>query len=263
MPPNQVTFVQISDTHISGRPDYGLNHAPHSANAGAAALVHAVNNLPFKPDFVLHTGDVAYDPDASAYQTAREILGRLEYPIYYLAGNHDYGDALQRVLLNRTETIAPFHYTFELNNFQFICLDTNGPAEPPRGNVIPEQLEWLDQLCSAEDDRPLVIAMHHNPLPIGSPWLDDYMCITNGDAVHAIICKAQRRLRGVFFGHVHQSITYYRDGVLYAASPSSWVQFKAWPGLDETVKDDNAELGFNVITLSEDQTFIRRWGFRV
>jgi hypothetical protein len=30
------------------------------------ALIKAVNDVPFAPDFVLHTGDVAYDPDPEA-----------------------------------------------------------------------------------------------------------------------------------------------------------------------------------------------------
>ncbi len=263
MPDNLLTFVHISDTHISPDPEYGKEYTVWNTCEGAEALVSAVNALPFDVDFILHTGDVVYDPDPAAYHTARDVFEKLQSPVYYLAGNHDHPGELQRILQGRTEIIAPFHYTFEINSVQVICLDTNGPAEPPRGLIVDGQLAWLEALCSASDDRPLVVAMHHNPLPIGSGWLDEYMRISNGEEVQRILLKARHRLRGVFFGHVHQNISYYREGIFYTSALSSWNQFLAYPGLDDTIPDVGAQPGFNVVTLTRDQTFIRRWHFRV
>lgn len=262
MPEPLLTFVQISDTHISPDPDYGKNHAPYGTQAAAEALVKAVNALSFKVDFVLHSGDVAYDPDTTAYRTARDILGRLRFPVYYIAGNHDHPAELQRLLLGRAEIQPSFYYTFDSNGVQVICLDSNGPAEVPRGYIIPEQLVWLESLCAARDERPLVVAVHHNVLPVGSPWLDEYMRITNGEDLHGVLLKARDRLRGVFFGHVHQNIQMLKDGILYTSALSSWCQFHSWPGLEDTI-DDDSEPGFNVVTLTRDQTFIRRWQFRL
>jgi 3',5'-cyclic-AMP phosphodiesterase len=254
-------FVHISDTHIGADPEYGRHHSTHSTQEGARALVHQLNNLPFEPDFILHTGDVAYDPDPSAYDVAREILSQIRYPVYYLAGNHDYPAQLQTIMLNRQEILPSLYYTFEVNGVQIICLDSNGPAEPPRGFVIEEQLAWLEMLCAADDSRPLIVAVHHNLLPVGIPWLDEYMRTLNGEAVHRALLPARNRLRGVFFGHVHQNLDMYRDGILYASTLSSWVQFQAWPDQIETIKDTNADPGFSVVTLTRDQTYIRRCRF--
>ncbi len=262
MPERRLTFVHISDTHISQDREYGKHHTTHSTQAGAEALVKAVNALPFDVDFVLHTGDVVYNPDAEAYTTAKAILSQLTRPVYYLSGNHDAGADLQRMLLGRTEILSPFSYTFDANGFQIVCLDSNGSAEVPRGNIVPQQLEWLNAICSAQDVRPLIVAVHHNALPVGSPWLDDYMRITNGTDLHQILLKAKNRLRGVFFGHVHQNIQMLQDGILYTSALSSWGQFKSWPGSSETVNDDDTP-GFNVVSVTDDQTFIRRWSFRV
>jgi len=262
MPEQQLTFVHISDTHISTDPDYGKQNAAHSTLAGAIALVKAVNALPFNIDFILHTGDVVNDPVSEAYLTARDILSQLARPVYYLSGNHDNGVELQRLLLGRTEILAPFYYTFDANGFQIVGLDSNGPAEVPRGNLISQQLEWLDIICSAHDERPLVVAVHHNALPVGSPWLDDYMRITNGEALHQILLKAKDRLRGVFFGHVHQNIQTYQDGILYTSTSGSWSQLNSWPGSMDTVPDDDTP-GFNVVSMTGNQTFIRRWNFTV
>ena len=261
MPEQHLTFVHLSDTHISPDAEYGKHHTPYSTQAGAKALVKAVNALPFNVDFILHTGDVIYNPVPEAYHTAREILSQLAHPVYYLAGNHDSGVDLQRVFLGRTEILSPFHYTFDVNGFQIVCLDSVLPTAV-HGQISPQQLEWLDTICSAQDDRPLVVAVHHNTLPVGSPWLDDFMRITNGEALHQILLKAKDRLRGVFFGHVHQNIQMFQDGIFYSSALSSWYQLNSWPGSSETLALDEGP-GFNVVSMTGNQTFIRRWNFSV
>lgn len=260
-------FVHISDTHIHPDPDMGTEYGPHTTQAGARALVESIRALPFTPDFVLHTGDVTYDPLPGAYATVAEIFAPLACPIHYVLGNHDAGADLQRVLLQRTDnTVQPYLYgEHEVKGVQLLILDTNGPHDPetPAGSITPEQLDWLDALCAADDDRPLIVAMHHNALAVGVPWLDDWMRLENGDEVHAVLRQARERLRGVFFGHIHQNIDVHRDGVLYSAASSSWRQFMSYP--DPTNErhspDDATPPGYSVVAITTDQTFVRRHSY--
>ncbi|GIL11289.1 MAG: 3',5'-cyclic adenosine monophosphate phosphodiesterase CpdA [Chloroflexota bacterium] len=258
-----LTFVHISDTHLSHDPNYQPYDFPFAVRRGAEGLVRQLQNLPVSPDFVLHTGDVAYDPDPRAYAAAREVLGGIPYRMIYLAGNHDDPAALQQTLLGANPVKTPFDQEFEINGVQIIAVDSSGPVEQPAGIVRAEQLEWLEGRCAAHDERPLVVAVHHNPLPVGVPWLDDYMRMVNGEDFHRALLPARARLRGVFFGHVHQNITFYRDGILYSSVLSSWVQFHSWPGQVDTLVDENAEPGFNLVTLTRDQTYIRRCRYAV
>lgn len=250
-------FVHISDTHISSDPDYLPQSIGRHPNPCVTPLINALNDLPFTPDFVLHTGDVAADPVAEHYVTARELLSQIRHPVYYIPGNHDDAQALQRVLLGRTETQPTYHYSFNANGVQVVCLDSTGPAEPPSGTVDPAQLAWLRDLCAATDPRPLVVAVHHNPLPVGIPWLDDYMGLANGEELHAALYPARERIRGVFFGHIHQNVQIQRDGILYTSVPSPWYQLHAWPEQSQTVHDADIRPGFNVVTVTANQTFIR------
>ncbi|MBZ0278510.1 MAG: metallophosphoesterase [Anaerolineae bacterium] len=258
-----LNFIHISDTHISPDPDYNRENSHHSAQEGARALVRELQNLPFKPDFVLHTGDVAYDPVPEAYEVCRDILGGIPYPIYYLAGNHDDPAALQRTLMRREDAVLPFHYALEINGVVIACLDSNGQAEPPRGYVSGEQLAWLEGICAADDDRPLVVAVHHNVLPVGIPWLDEFMPITNGEDVHRALLPGKDRLRGVFHGHIHQNTDVLRDGILYSSAASSWCQFHAWPGMVDTNADRDSDPGYSIVTVTRDRTYIRRCRFGV
>ncbi|PJF23463.1 MAG: hypothetical protein CUN56_00810 [Phototrophicales bacterium] len=256
-----LTFAHISDTHIHPDETYSMPYAEGYPTVGARQLIQAINALPFPLDFVLHTGDVAYDPDPDAYHTCADLFSTLKPPIYYLAGNHDDSSALQTILMKHEQVMPQLHYTVEVNGVQIALVDSNGPAQPPAGYMTKAQLNWLAEICAADDPRPLIIATHHNPQVGFIPWLDDYMSIQNSNDFHQAILPAKHRLRGVFFGHVHQNLDVYRDGILYASTVSSWSQFLAYPGLSQTTKDTGAERGFSVVTITQDQTFIRRYRF--
>ncbi len=256
-------FVHISDTHISADPHYNDYESPHTPLIGARSLVHELNHLPFQPDFVLHTGDVAYNPDESAYHAARDILSAIQAPVYYLAGNHDDPAALQRIMLGAAAISDPFEYEFEVNGVQIVTVDSNRPAEPPRGRVSADQLARLERICRADDDRPLIVATHHNVLPVGTVWWDEYMRMENGEDFHRALLPARDRLRGVFCGHVHQSTDTLRDGILYVNTTSSWTQIFNYPGQIETENERNAQPGFSVVTITREQTHIRRHRFVV
>jgi len=265
MPDNLLTFIHISDTHLNPDPNYTKDYADYTPIEGATALIEHLQTLTFPIDFILHTGDVVYDPDDNAYAAVKDVFAPIDIPIHYIAGNHDDNNGLQRHLMGRAdeEIIPNLHYEFEVNGVQVICVDSNGPAEVPAGYVPDEQLDWLDTLCTADDNRPLVIAVHHNPVPVGVPWLDNWMRITNGLDFHNIVKRASSRLVGVFHGHIHQQTTVYREGVMYSAAASPWTQFHSYPQMTHTTSDDNARPGYSVVTVQKGQSFVRRYWFDV
>jgi len=262
-------FFHISDTHINPDTDYIMKYAQYSPIIGAKALVREINSLPFKPDFILHTGDVAYDPEPGAYEAVKEVFRTIDVPIYYLAGNHDDSQNLQRELLNRSEDEVQdyLYYDFTLKGVQFVCLDSNGPHDPekPSGFVTQEQLDWLDEICNRNEEHPLVIAIHHNALPAYVPWLDDWMRIENGEAFHEVVRQARDRIRGVFYGHIHQNVQTIRDGVTYVSSGSSWCQFSSHPDPSNKrlIYNFHTLPSFNMVTITDTTTSIIRHSFTV
>jgi hypothetical protein len=87
--------------------------------------------------------------------------------------------------------------------------------------------------------------------------------IQNTEDFHATLLLAKHRVRGVFFGHIHQNLDIYRDGILYCTTPGSWAQFHAYPGQTELVHDPDAGSGFSVVMVYQHQTMIRRYRFTV
>ena len=257
-------FVHISDTHISADPHYNDYKSPHTPLIGARCARPRAepSALParFRPP---HRRRRLQPGRAIAYHAARDILSAIQAPVYYLAGNHDDPAALQRVMLGAETISDPFEYEFEVNGVQIVTVDSNRPAEPPRGRVSADQLARLERICRADDDRPLIVATHHNVLPVGTVWWDEYMRMENGEDFHRALLPARDRLRGVFFGHVHQSTDTLRDGILYVSTPSSWTQIFNYPGQIETEIERNAQPGFSVVTITREQTHIRRHRFVV
>ncbi|GAB5493806.1 MAG: 3',5'-cyclic-AMP phosphodiesterase [Phototrophicaceae bacterium] len=266
---NPLRFLHISDTHISMDKSYIKDYAQYTPLLGAEALIREIQSLPFKPDFILHTGDVAYDPVPDVYTGIKDLFSTLDIPIHYLVGNHDSAEDLQRTLLGRSEDeIQPYLYgELDYKNTQIVYLDSNGEHNPehPSGFIPQEQLDWLDNICSSEDERPLVIAVHHNALPVYVPWLDNWMKIENGADFHEIVRQARDRLCGVFYGHIHQNIQALSDGVLYVSAGSSWCQFISYPDASNTmyIHDEHTLPSFNIVTVNDSASSIIRHSFEI
>src|SRR5690606_9880556 len=114
----------------------------------------------------------------------------------------------------------------------------------------------LEHLCKAPDDRRMIVAVHHNVLPVGSPWMDDFMRMANGEALHRVLRQAGEKLLGVFHGHIHQNQQITRDGITYTSVLSSWYQLTSYPNQTETVNEFDADPGYNVVTITPEQVYV-------
>ena len=258
-----VYFVHISDTHIGPSTDFSVHdHNPYYC---AQSLVDVINHLPQKPHFVIHTGDVVYDPDPSAYALAASTFAKLEVPIYYVNGNHDSANAIKRHMKMGPRTILGdddrLSYAFEFSGFRFLVLDAKGPPEiDPQGLLPDSQLDLLARESQAEGP-PLIVFIHFPILPMNSIWMDNNMLIQNGPTVHRTLYIARNRIRAVFFGHVHQHMQMLKDGILYASVASTFSQFGAWPEDLDTHHDLDQDPGYSFVHLLPDQTLIHQHTF--
>lgn len=263
-PTETVYFVHISDSHIGPTAEYSRHgHRPEPC---AKRAVEMINSLPITPDFVIHTGDVVTDPDTQSYRRAAEIFGQLKMPVYFVTGNHDRARDIQRhlpmgprhILSNNLDVLS---YAFEVKGYRFLVLDARGPDEiDPHGVLSEAQLAVVRAEATAVGP-PLTVFLHFPALPMNAIWMDAYMLVINGAQLHEALLPARERLRGVFYGHIHQSMQTVRDGIVYTAVPSLFSQFAAWPN-DTVVREDPDYLpGFNFVHLLPDQTIIHQHTF--
>ena len=100
--------------------------------------------------------------------------------------------------------------------------------------------------------------MHHHVLPMGAPW-SDTIVLTNGPELHSTLLSARHRLRGVFYGHIHENMVTVRDGISYYSVRSGWFQSRTWYGQSKPLLEPLYFPGFNLVTLTEQDTFVRQY----
>jgi Icc protein len=264
MPAGPVYFAHISDTHFG--PTAGFNRHGHSPLPCARRLVEIINNLPQRPDFVIHTGDVTNEPGYAAYRLAAETFARLEVPIYYVVGNHDTAAGIRRHLAmgpkqDLDEDPDRLSYGFEVRGHRFVVLDARGPDEIDPHGLLPESQLRLIAREATSHGPPLSVFVHFPVLALNSVWMDDNMLILNGEALHKALLPARERLRGIFHGHVHQPMHTFRDGVRYSGAASAFSQFAAWPDDVDVRFDPDEPPGFSFVHLLPQRTIVHQHTF--
>ncbi|KAA3656824.1 MAG: hypothetical protein DWQ04_29975 [Chloroflexi bacterium] len=263
-PTETVYFVHISDSHIGPSPEYARHgHLPLPC---AKKVVDVINSLPVQPDFVMHTGDVVTNPDGPSYKLAKETFAGLKAPIYYVTGNHDTSRDIHRSLPMGPKALLSMDpdvlsYAFEVKGYRFLVIDARGPDEiDPHGMLSDTQLDVIRREATPEGP-PLAVFTHYPANLLDSTWMDAYMLIINREKLHEALLPARERLRGVFYGHVHQNMQTMRDGMLYVAVSSTFAQFTAWPTDVKTGFDPGHPPGFNFVHLMPEQTIIHQHVF--
>lgn len=257
-------FIHISDTHIHSDPEF--SNYGHKPRTNLIHLLSLIESLPFEFDFVLHTGDVVEDRKEASYLLAKEIFSKYSKPIYFASGNHDDSVLLQSAFLGISEPRERYDYTFSKNGVQVCVLDTGGVKTGRMGQLEANQLDWFESIC-LQNESPLVIAMHHPAVPLGSHWLDmpdargKTMLLADSSRFLDIVRKVRHRLKGVFLGHVHRAFQVLHEGVLYSSAPSTFGQLKGWPNATKAQAAPEEAPGYCLVTIDEGRTLIQQYTF--
>lgn len=157
-------------------------------------------NLGGAADLLLISGDLCDDESWGGYAQLRALLEERPLPLALLPGNHDRPLYL-RAALGRRATVAPA--LLPCGAWDLLLLDSHRPGWTG-GWLGAAQLAWLAGLVAglAERPRPLLVAVHHPPLPIGDPLMDS-MLLEDREPLLAALAPLPQ-LRGLVFGHIHQ-----------------------------------------------------------
>jgi len=247
---HSVQLLQVTDPHLYGdssRELYGVNTAESLRRVLEAALATGP-----APDAVLVTGDIGDDLSAAAYAQFRAALSVCGAPVLCLPGNHDAPALMARML-----DVDGFQFCgrSRLGAWGLLMLDTHLPGAAA-GRVADAELERLDAELRAMADLPVLIALHHPPLPVGSPWLDA-VGLENAAQLLGVIDR-HPQVRAVVAGHVHQEFAERRGTVDYYTTPSTCAQFT--PRTARCVMDRRPP-GFRRLTLHPDGTHATQVGW--
>ena len=196
-------------------------------------------------DLILATGDLANHESAAAYRRLQRKLNALKTPSAWLPGNHDsyqlMRDTVGEVQVPRVVVLGHWHV---------FLLDTAVPGRVG-GRVGSRQLDALArQLEVTPDNAHIIVALHHQPLAIGSEWLDEQR-VEDGEALLDVLA-GDSRVKLVLWGHIHQEFETSDSRIPQArmiATPSTCIQFA--PQTEDFKLHNNAP-GYRWVELNAD-----------
>lgn len=233
-----VTFIQVTDTHLFKSEEETLC-AVETTDSLKQVLADVKKFRP-RPDFFLITGDISQDGTPASYQKFKKMLAPFNCPVLCLPGNHDLPAKVKKELARGAVKSTQEYVCGE---WKLILLDSARPPHPG-GYLRSSEISRLKRSLLMEKKRNILIAMHHNPIPVGSEWMDRMM-IKNAFTFKKII-EAAPNVRAILFGHVHQEFEATKNNRLYLGTPSTSVQFV--PGLKK-MKVDRRPPGFRWVQL--------------
>jgi 3',5'-cyclic-AMP phosphodiesterase len=219
----RMRLLQLSDPHLLADPA-----ASYRGRRPLPLLAEALRQgaaLDPPPQLLLISGDLCQDESWAGYGHLRQLLEGWPTPVALLSGNHDHPQLL-RAALGRRALLAPA--LLELGGCLVALLDSH-QAGRCGGALGRRQLQWLAaalQRRAAGPDRPLLVAVHHPPVPIGDPGMDA-IALEDGAELQALL-RPISSLVGLVFGHVHQhwqGELSGRPGVLLLGCPSTLCGF--------------------------------------
>jgi Icc protein len=170
-------------------------------------------------DLVLLTGDLVHDESPEGYQYLKERMAALGAPCHCLPGNHD-SSSIMADIFDRVP--AKMGTSVQQGRWNLVLLDSTMPGEDG-GHLDGDQLGHLQDSLARRPDDPALVCLHHQPVPVGSIWMDT-MALDNPYAFFGIIDR-HPQVRAILWGHVHQEFSGERKGVCLLGSPSTCVQF--------------------------------------
>lgn len=243
----QMRILQITDCHLGRDEDESLLGLK-TAESLADVLQRAVD-CESSFDLVLCSGDMSNDATTASYEHFVQIVRRYfpKTPLAWLPGNHDDPAGMRAI-----RSTSPKTDYVTLGNWRIIMLNSRVPFEE-RGELPQSELDRLERLLASDPTSPTLIFLHHQLVPVGSAWIDQYV-VSNADAFFEITDR-YNNIRAISWGHVHQEFFDVRKGVDLIATPSTCVQFKP---LNDDFMVDKAMPGYRVYDLDSNGVYTTR-----
>ena len=210
-------IVQISDTHLLGHP--GDQFRGVDTRQSLDRVLALIRQRFWPVDMVIATGDLAHDGSLASYRELFERFTGLGTPVYCLPGNHDNGRWLRGALNHgRVRTVG----AVAVPDWLLVLLDSTLPGAAA-GQLSQAELQRLSQLLEQHPDCHVLVFLHHHPVPVHSPWLDQMALENPGELFSRM--DLHPNVRALLWGHVHQVYEGERKGVRLLGCPATSLQF--------------------------------------
>lgn len=216
--PGSIYLLQLTDCHLMPHPQQLFRDIDADQHLRLVVEDLVARGQPV--DHLLLTGDLVHHGNAAAYQRLLDILAPLPGRRHWIPGNHDEVEAMQAA-----SSMPCGREEVDLGYWRLLLLDsTSHPDGRGSGSLSAAEFAWLEQRLSESPERPVLIALHHNPVSTDSDWQDQIM-LGNADRFVELLSEAPQ-VKAVICGHLHQSQLRQIGQARLWCSPSTSVQFR-------------------------------------
>lgn len=208
-------LTQVSDCHLLA--DQGAMPKNRNPDQGLQAI------LPFctVTDLLVASGDLSDDGSEMSYRRLAEYFESTGKEVLAFAGNHDNKANMKQFLVGNH---IKLQNQYVLGRWLVHVVDTV-IGDQGSGRVSDEELQVLEAVLQANEDKHMAIFMHHQAVVVGSAWIDKYG-IGNSDMLLSVL-RGKENIRFVAHGHVHHALEQTVEGVRIFACPATAYQMKA------------------------------------
>ena len=216
-------FVHISDTHVTDRASTNYK-ALSSSKFLLKDMIEQVNAIQGL-DFILYTGDLVDAATKNNFELFYSAISKSKYPSLNAFGNHDFNGMSEEEVL---ETVKEYNrnYIFDKTyyaitpktDYRIIVLDsTIKNKDTANGSLSQEQLRFLDKELNENQDKIVVIAMHHAPV---EPFVSHDHSLIDAREFNEILLKYKNPIV-ILSGHYHAAKIRRIGNLIYVSTPST------------------------------------------
>lgn len=214
-------ILQISDTHIiedgllvSGRLETGK-----SLEKLMEYLVEVQCEIG-GVDAIIVSGDLSDNGSSASYIHFKEIMSRLDVPLYAIPGNHDAREPMRKALASGGYLPAEgkLNWHQKIGKLHIIGLDTLIEGQGG-GELDAETLDFLDVQLRQLHGSPVIVMFHHPPFDTGIGFMDSIGLNSGSHGLKEILSSFSGDLI-VVCGHIHQNICAQIGGHAVMTAPS-------------------------------------------
>lgn len=211
-----INLIQITDFHLQESPQTEFKGVVPEQRL--KTVINQIKQQEQAADVLLMTGDLSHHGYPAAYQRIADYTESMECGrVRWLPGNHDNASLM-------SEFSGLSQRVTELGNWVIITLDTTSqPDGKGSGSLDQSELDTLLELLDKYADRFVCIAMHHNPVQLGSDWQHEIM-LANADAFWNLL-QPFTNVKLILCGHLHQEHAVEHQGAVLLATPATAAQF--------------------------------------
>lgn len=228
------SWALLSDTHIAA--DTAATSRTVNMADNLKTAVRDVLSLLESPTGVLVNGDCAFTSgQAGDYEVFRNLLEPMReagLPIHIALGNHDHREHFWEVLRQEQTSARPVlgrqtaMVRTKLANWYI--LDSLEATNSTPGLLGKSQLDWLAKALDANQSKPALVVVHHNPGITGNMGLKDTVALFD-------IIRPRKQVKAYIYGHTHTWKVEHDDSGLHLVNlppvayvfkdsdPSGWV----------------------------------------